>query len=1276
MERDLISISDMAGCCQSDCGIESLVEELCVKLKRVKEERDRGTKDGVGTSDEETGSPLKPGVKTEHHENPASQAAKYYQAFPALSDKTNTIMTSDPKPHGAWASSKKSPPDGQVEMTKRERKVVKSVSASSSRGSRSPARKHQRAKSLPNSMSHPDDNLTFVVPKYQSKKSYGRKQVEGKPSTERNGEIMGRVGDRIGAVTIQAKNLQQPCAWERKERTQEVLNVSPSQSPEFEELLEDAVVDEKEISWFTEPVIPVLDRGKGLSKLQTVYQSGASSPCVKTSPSEISLEEAVNSLAESLCRDIFEDDQCNVGDIQSEEGPVPIQEVCEGDMSPHVPQLVTAVHSLLEGDSAERGRHGDKPDLLSLLDSSKSDAYACQGRNVSSLQAMPLLVVDSQASLSMRQGQSGKDTDVECMAHQTLTSSTSSSQEHLEDHTTDLGGAPYPLSCIWDQELPPAKEPWERSPQKLNASNWPDQQECSKEQCFEQSHQECTKIGNVQDLPEALKVMVDHDRITVSAVGSLREEESLLRICCPTHSHHQCPATSAVISQFLPGHFPFSEEAFGPEAPLPSPNSVLSCSDPGSPFYSESEQDSLAKGIISACNLDESTPTAADVQPLDINSALWSTYDTQPRYYHPPKIVRWEDGSFVRGGLVRRRKSSFIEGGVYGSPYSSQNNSHYNSCSTSPCESGSLRDLWNPAAVQEVSALVTSMKELISPESGSVGRKSESGLSDSSAKKGAATPEQVLESSQQDEQSLIEDSLMDSPVFICSRSSSRFEFARSVSDLDGSLSPASAAGTETDEMVSEAELLEEVLKDPGEMEEMKECNKKVIKSKLDAKDDEWSDSLKQSFQTDGSSQELTPSWLTPPQQGSASGFTDDLCSEKSQGSLSLTGIVPTISKPEAIRKGRRPFDLAVGGSSPMRQKADLGDGSLAMDELLISPKTHFRPIHESLSPDESSGDEDADESRVLDSPHPGSLDKLTISKVVGSAPRKSPSSDQGPMSNPLEVDLGSFHASSPSKARSDYTHDDGAWVKGQGGHPANYASLQWVVGQHGEHYNWTDGEGHVEAPVGVEMDPIMHLDYENQMFAFEDEASLKGEELANVGGGTVKAVYSSQLEEMWLGEAANDAKQSRPPWRKHRRKIGFHKKPCSFFLEGKCRRTDCPFAHDVSSIVCRFWEEGQCLKGGECPFMHGYPSEIHSSEDRLSPVSKYGQVEALRRKKNTEDGDGTWHAHTQMTPSSSRLTSEGSVPFPRNQKSLGQLPLDVSPKHARSLPINIRSKPR
>ncbi|XP_055930397.1 uncharacterized protein LOC129960782 isoform X2 [Argiope bruennichi] len=51
------------------------------------------------------------------------------------------------------------------------------------------------------------------------------------------------------------------------------------------------------------------------------------------------------------------------------------------------------------------------------------------------------------------------------------------------------------------------------------------------------------------------------------------------------------------------------------------------------------------------------------------------------------------------------------------------------------------------------------------------------------------------------------------------------------------------------------------------------------------------------------------------------------------------------------------------------------------------------------------------------------------------------------------------------------------------------------------------------------------------------------------------------------------------------------KRPCCFFLQGTCTRSDCRFSHDLSTTTCRFWRDGSCFKGETCPFLHGYVKE-------------------------------------------------------------------------------------
>ncbi|CAG0885958.1 unnamed protein product [Cyprideis torosa] len=52
------------------------------------------------------------------------------------------------------------------------------------------------------------------------------------------------------------------------------------------------------------------------------------------------------------------------------------------------------------------------------------------------------------------------------------------------------------------------------------------------------------------------------------------------------------------------------------------------------------------------------------------------------------------------------------------------------------------------------------------------------------------------------------------------------------------------------------------------------------------------------------------------------------------------------------------------------------------------------------------------------------------------------------------------------------------------------------------------------------------------------------------------------------------------------------KRACSFFLEGSCRRADCKFSHDPSSIVCE-----------TCPFRHGPPSPDSGGASRANSTS-------------------------------------------------------------------------
>ncbi|KAK3095397.1 hypothetical protein FSP39_014175 [Pinctada imbricata] len=97
----------------------------------------------------------------------------------------------------------------------------------------------------------------------------------------------------------------------------------------------------------------------------------------------------------------------------------------------------------------------------------------------------------------------------------------------------------------------------------------------------------------------------------------------------------------------------------------------------------------------------------------------------------------------------------------------------------------------------------------------------------------------------------------------------------------------------------------------------------------------------------------------------------------------------------------------------------------------------------------------------------------------------------------------------------------------------------------------------------------------------------------------IAAVYSCELEEAWMNQHFNP-ENFYSSYPEHLCK-GSKRKPCSFFMEGTCRRSDCKYAHDLSDITCRFWLNGDCFKGELCPFLHGFPTR---SSSPVSPLDK------------------------------------------------------------------------
>ena len=82
--------------------------------------------------------------------------------------------------------------------------------------------------------------------------------------------------------------------------------------------------------------------------------------------------------------------------------------------------------------------------------------------------------------------------------------------------------------------------------------------------------------------------------------------------------------------------------------------------------------------------------------------------------------------------------------------------------------------------------------------------------------------------------------------------------------------------------------------------------------------------------------------------------------------------------------------------------------------------------------------------------------------------------------------------------------------------------------------------------------------------------------------------------------------------------------------EGRCMRADCRFAHDLKQITCKYWIDGECLKGDNCEFLHEMIEEVAQPMSSQKLASKKGPKAIVIKKKDfkldTDDfpslGDG------------------------------------------------------
>lgn len=120
---------------------------------------------------------------------------------------------------------------------------------------------------------------------------------------------------------------------------------------------------------------------------------------------------------------------------------------------------------------------------------------------------------------------------------------------------------------------------------------------------------------------------------------------------------------------------------------------------------------------------------------------------------------------------------------------------------------------------------------------------------------------------------------------------------------------------------------------------------------------------------------------------------------------------------------------------------------------------------------------------------------------------------------------------------------------------------EWIPQPYEEGGNWAEEALTAESwpPPNI---PIEYLDDEFFEEIYGSFDSKTSENVATSAGGGKSRRHSRRRRR-------NSQKQ---PHVQRRR-------PCSFFVEGECRRPDCKFSHDLGSITCRFWIESSCFKG-------------------------------------------------------------------------------------------------
>ncbi|XP_006819553.1 uncharacterized protein LOC102808348 [Saccoglossus kowalevskii] len=1190
---------------EQECDIENLVEELCVRLKSLHAEQSAGVSlvsSPRGLQSSDSGS-----------EYPESDPEKYYEAFPALSDKTN-LLPPDPKPRNSWASkvlSCKGKHDAEGNTCKADKRNThscsrKTKSASTSRNSTTPTKyymKHQRKYSLPeNGMKL--RKSTFFCP------------VECKNCEN---------GTEIAANSEESS---------KKNSTCHEVNAESARNETLCDLLASSA--KEDWKWYTDPMADFFVPSTEKSKLETLYK-----PSDKDESPQV--------------------DESNQTVFMESLHPEAIAMETEDDTRMIRLNKQTAMES--ESKACQKLIK----DTLDELTNDGEDDVCCTASELTKTDETYLKTEDLFLGCTecLKMTKSDKQLEEHGCASVVVENNNDKEKESLT--VEDLFGA-FNLAAIWD-----------RSRDEVVTPSW----ELKVDTDIQSVEQDIT-AGDMAETTNEVKEMSQVPGKQFFLTQSTLDPDNLINPGLQTAwSHHTTPYTS--------------------------PNMDLN---------KQQECTNVCENQTHPWNLHHSTVLPEETENnnfdlWDVNSALWSTYDLELSPIQSPMFVDYNLRASGIQSEFPSKETSFIPGGVYGDIEIKTGDCTKTDTNISP------QDLW---------------------ESDPIGQQYPPFSSRNSSRFSFAQADHDKNSKTYN---------------FNQRTTSRFRFAQESMSQNGKTYSSSLPISDT---------FMNALKDKETQYNLQSTAEGVKYSQQEILSDE--------FVPDSNEHRHRTTTFTY-HKGAFTKIIPQTKAETSETGSSWSGPVRRVQE-------YGPFQLSDTSQSFSKQM-------VAWENLLISPKTHFKPIKESLSsdsPGEGYSSENSqrssvknNETNILDlhlenddiynglggrfahsAPDCGGSNKsdhrikFFLSQYahrwsIGSddaeianytAPKLNqtqdiamlwPTNTKGFMKKQIKETMKESKETYMEEGQPHSTNDlsndfmrkqiketmkeskETYMEEGQP-HSTNDLSNDFMKKQvtetmkeptevymEGKQLHSTDdvlkldnflrsdslkmskeiipnqqGLSSSQSQVVDKqcMIPDVYIpwtsisgDSEDHIFPFEGDVPLD----------TCHMPYSSDLEKEWLRYTQPDTLSRK----KQSVKRGW-KKPCTFYLEGSCHRADCKFAHDLSNITCRFWEEGSCFKGKDCPFLHGYPSEPDTASRRQDTASKsnafsfdvqhFPELPKSTNDKGSSSNDstppGTLHRSTIFKADINKKTS----------KSLSKK-LSVQPvvsKHKKSLPINIKYK--